>query len=358
MNRRDLLVGLGAATLVPKASWADAHNPAFLSAAQAPDGNYHLCGLDPRGDVVFSIPLPGRGHAAAAHPTRPEAVAFARRPGRFALILDCVTGQETARLLPPPNRHFYGHGTFSSDGDVLFTTENDLTTLEGRIGLWDAAHGYVRLGDVPSGGIGPHDIARLPGTETLVIANGGIATHPDSGRTPLNPATMRSNLAYMRTDGTLLERVELDVTLRQNSIRHLSIRDDGLVSAGMQWNGAEGEHPPLTLLHRIGAAPRLLAAPTQTHRQLDGYVGSISFDQAGAHVAVTSPRGGTVHIFDVNSGAFAGLITAEDICGLALSHRAGLIATTGQGITGFVAQDDLTQMRHSSWRWDNHIVAI
>lgn len=342
MNRRGVLAGLGAVAIVPTSSWADAHDPAFLSAAQAPDGSYHLCGLGALGDVLFHLPLPDRGHAAAAHPTRPEAVAFARRPGRFALILDCVTGREVARLLPPQDRHFYGHGTFSSDGRTLYTTENDLDTLEGRVGLWDAAHGYARIGDIPSG---------------------GIATHPDSGRMALNPATMRSNLTYLRPDGSVVERVELDMSLCQNSIRHLSLRADGLVAAGMQWEGSEGAHPPLTLLHRIGTGPRLLAAPPQIHRALDGYVGSIAFDEPGGHVAVTSPRGGAVHVFDVETGAFAGLIQSEDICGLALSPRAGLIATTGQGLAGFVtsggsAAGGLARVRRSSWLWDNHIVPI
>jgi hypothetical protein len=68
-------------------------------------------------DLVFQIPLPGRGHAAAIHPQKPQAVAFARRPGTFAVVTNCVTGQPSARLSAPAGRHFYGHGAFSRDGD-------------------------------------------------------------------------------------------------------------------------------------------------------------------------------------------------------------------------------------------------
>jgi hypothetical protein len=77
---------------------------------------------------------------------------------------------------------FRTHGAFSSDdGAIVYTTANDFETLEGRIGLWHAANGYARIGGIPSGGIGPHDLMRLPGSESLLVANGGMATHPESG---------------------------------------------------------------------------------------------------------------------------------------------------------------------------------
>ena len=95
--RRSVLAGLMAASLAPRASWADAGSPAFVSAARTPAGDYVLCGLKARGEIAFQIPLPARGHAAAAHPETPHAVAFARRPGTFALVIDCATGAVAPR---------------------------------------------------------------------------------------------------------------------------------------------------------------------------------------------------------------------------------------------------------------------
>ena len=54
---------------------------------------------------------------------------------------------------------------------------------------------------MPSGGIGPHEILRLPGARLLAIANGGIHTRPDTGREKLNLDTMRPNLTLMDEDG-------------------------------------------------------------------------------------------------------------------------------------------------------------
>ena len=79
-DRRVFLTGLLATGLIPGPTWADAGDPALLAAGLRPDGRYVLCGLDRQGQIRFEVELPGRGHAAAAHPTRPEAVTFAPVP--------------------------------------------------------------------------------------------------------------------------------------------------------------------------------------------------------------------------------------------------------------------------------------
>ena len=120
-SRRGFLAGLLAAGLTPAVTWADVGAPRYLSAAKTPDGSFRLFGLSAQGQPVFDLPLPGRGHAAAAHPTRAEAVAFARRPGTFAHVIDCSTGQVIAELHSPEGRHFMGHGAFDLAGDLLLT---------------------------------------------------------------------------------------------------------------------------------------------------------------------------------------------------------------------------------------------
>ena len=88
-------------------------------------------------ESLFQLPLPGRGHAAAVHPSRPEAIAFARRPGTFALVINCATGEVTHRLTPPDGMQFNGHGAFSLDSALLMTSEVVAESSEGRIGLWE-----------------------------------------------------------------------------------------------------------------------------------------------------------------------------------------------------------------------------
>lgn len=355
-TRRGFLSGLLAAGLVPRPSWADAGAPRYLAAARGADGASYLHGLSDMGEALFRLPLPARGHAAAAHPMRPEAVAFARRPGRFALVIDCRSGAVMARLSAPAGRHFYGHGAFSRDGARLFTAENDYDAARGRIGVWDAAHGYARIGEFASGGVGPHDILRLPGTDVFAVANGGIETHPDMGRVKLNLPTMRPNLSYLSAEGAMLDQVELDPALRLNSIRHLAARPDGLIAFAMQWQGDVAAAPPVLALHRRGQAPAVLSAPGDGVRAMRGYAGSVAFAGGGDAVAITSPKGGAVQIFSA-AGAFAAQIDEPDICGLS-ACAGGLIATTGTGKALRILDGAPGRAVMHDAAWDNHLVGV
>ncbi|MEM1160011.1 MAG: DUF1513 domain-containing protein [Pseudomonadota bacterium] len=354
-SRRRFLAGAAAAGLAPNLTWADAGNPTYLAAARLPDEIYLLFGLDAEGQVAFEIPLPARGHAAAGHPERPEAVAFARRPGTFAIVLDCTTGAEIARLTAPQDRHFYGHGAFSRDGSRLYTTENDYELGDGRVGSPDADDGYRRVGEIASGGIGPHDILRLPGSDTLVIANGGIDTHPDTGREKLNLPTMQSNLTYLDPSGGVIEQVALLTNMRLNSIRHLAVRADGTVAFGCQWQGDLAAAPPLVGLHRQGQHPRLLAPPDNA--AMNGYVGSVSFSGDRETVAVTAPRGNRAVLFNVDTGDTRKVITSSDICGVAQTSD-GLLLTTGTGAIKAAKSDRITEVGHLAGAWDNHLTRI
>ncbi len=356
LSRRRVLGGLAAAGIAGRRAWAAAGAPAFVSAARGPDGRFRLHGVGAAGEILFGIDLPGRGHAAAAHPERAEAVAFARRPGTFAHVLDCARGAVVAELTAPGGRHFYGHGAFSADGRRLYTTENDYTAARGAIGIWDAERGYARLGEVASGGIGPHEIVRLPKGDLFAIANGGIETHPGTGRAKLNLPFMRPNLAYMTGDGRILEVVEPAEEARMNSIRHLAVAGDGTVALAMQWQGDPAHAPPLLALHRRGEVLRLLMADFAAHRALQGYAGSVAVSGDGADVAITSPRGGQVQRFSM-AGGYLGAFAQPDVCGL-VPHGPGFVATDGGGgLTAFRRDRSSIIARHRL-AWDNHAIPV
>lgn len=354
-TRRGFLATLLAASAIPSLSWADAGDPSYLAAAKLLDGSFALHGLTAAGATVFTIPLPARGHAATAHPSRPEAVAFARRPGIYAVILNCVTGAVIARLAPPDGSQFNGHGSFSQDGTTLYTSEVIGTTSEGRIGLWDATDSYRRIGSWASGGIGPHDLKRLPGSDTLVVANGGIQTDPQD-RTKLNIDTMRPNLAYLDTTGTIKDLIELPPEYRQNSIRHLAIADDGTVAFALQWEGDPAEHVPLLGLHKQSTAPQLCDVPEAEMFVMKGYAGSIAFDPTGQEVAITSSHGGAVQIYG-RDGTFLAGILRPDASGIA-AGQSGFLLTDGFGAVSTIVDHTLSPITESRVSWDNHLIAL
>ncbi len=356
-SRRRFLAGLIATSVAPAATWADAGAPAYLTAGQADTGQYLIAGLSAQGQLLFQHPLPARGHAAAAHPLRPEAVGFARRPGIFAHVIDCRNGTQLKHLTPPSGHHFYGHGAFSPDGSLLFTTENDFEAARGMIGVWDGKT-YARLGAFPSGGIGPHELLWHPHSQGLVVANGGIETHPDSGRAKLNLATMQPNLSYIGADGTLHAQIALDADLHMNSIRHLTQRRDGTVGFAMQWQGDIGADVPILGLHKLGADISLLGEEDPRSRNLNGYGGSTAFSNDGSHIVVSSPRGGVVQIFNCETGILETEHSLTDVCGVAAGNQSHFIASTGLGQTVAVTNTATSRLQTSNIAWDNHLISI
>ncbi|MCA0203112.1 MAG: DUF1513 domain-containing protein [Proteobacteria bacterium] len=351
-SRRAFLAGL-AALAAPLPSWADAGNPLWLACAREADGGHALFGLGAEGADTFRLPLPARGHAGAAHPARPEAVVFARRPGTWALVLDCGSGALLRRLTPPVGMQFNGHGAFAADGTRLYTVEQRAADSQGFLGLWDSD--YRRIGQIETGGIGPHEVLRLSpnasGGDVFVVANGGIATDP-TDRTKLNLPTMAPSLAYVEDD-RITERVALPEALRFNSIRHLAHEGDTLAFA-MQWEGDAALSVPLLGLHRRGAAPLLAEAPGPEQTLMQGYAGSVAI--SGHEVAITSPRGGRMHRFSL-TGAFLGVTTRADVCGLA-PCEGGFLTTDGGGgilrVEGGIARPLGLRPR----AWDNHVVTL
>ncbi|MBR9842287.1 MAG: DUF1513 domain-containing protein [Rhodobacteraceae bacterium] len=357
VSRREFIAGALAAGAVPTATWAGLGDVRFVTAAQDLGGAYRLFGMNAAGVPVFSVPLPARGHAAAAHPNAAEAVGFARRPGNFAFVVDCTSGAVVHRLHSPEGRHFFGHGAFSIDGNTLFTTENDYEAGEGVIGVWDRSAGYKRIGEFSSGGVGPHQICRLPGSEALVIANGGIETHPDYGRAKLNIPMMEPNLAYLSPEGEALEIMELPWAMHMNSIRHISVRGDGLVAFGMQWQGDRAQAPVLFGVHKMGEEPRLLSPSAEDHAALNAYVGSVTFSADGREVAISSPRGSVVQVIDVDSMRVARSVGMPDVCGIG-ANADGFVLTSGDGhVAGYVG-DTLTPVGEHDIRWDNHMIGV
>src|SRR5690606_16598003 len=130
------------------------------------------------------VPMAGRGYSFAIDSTRGRVVAFGRQPGFFAVAFDIGGTQAPRTIEPAKNRHFYGHGVFSSDGRRLFATENDFDAGLGVVGVYDSTTqgDFRRIGEFSTGGVGPHEVVLLRDGRTLCVANGGILTHPDYGK--------------------------------------------------------------------------------------------------------------------------------------------------------------------------------
>jgi len=359
------MIGLGSAvgaTLTAGAGHA-ADGPLYVTAVKGDDGAHAVAAFTADGVVRFKTRLPGRGHDAVRRPGTNEVIVFARRPGDWATVVDLATGQVRQVILAPKGRHFYGHGAFVTDGQLLHATENNMATGQGVIGLYDATDHYRRKGELPSFGIGPHELAPRPRAGGLVIANGGIRTHPDSGREMLNADAMEPGLAVLDPEtGDCRLKADLGPDNRGLSIRHLTVARDGTTFFGCQFHGDPFDMPLLVGAMTPDGRIHFLDMPDEALAALNNYVGSVALDRSGEVVAVTSPRGGTAAFWDRASGRYLGRRPMPDVCGLAAAAapEAFVLTSGNAGIATtqipFESIERLGAPDLSRWVWDNHVL--
>lgn len=373
LSRRAVVTGIGTIGLTLGADLPllanEVRAPAYIAARQNADGTYSSVVFSADGHSLFNLPLPGRGHDCAYHRPSGACVAFARRPGAFAFAFDisrlnarkkATQNLPTLMISPKADRHFYGHGVFSHNGQLLYSTENDYAGPHGVIGIRDVGNGYTQIGEFKSYGIGPHEIALLSDGKTLVVANGGIATHPDSGRHKLNLATMAPNISYIDSQtGDLLEQYELPSSLHQLSIRHMAVARNDVVAFGCQYEGPKRELPPLIGFHTRGKELQIVAAPDTLQPRLKNYIGSMAVNNSGTLFAASAPRGGVITYWDASRFEFVGQTELIDGSGVAAApNRSQFMLTSGLGQTGLAGPDELFAAQgneNSGIHWDNHV---
>ena len=362
IGRRRFLAALATAGAAPMLGARTFTARRYVGCRVDHEGRYLASVFDESSTIHLDVSLPGRGHGFAVQPSTGHAVVFARRPGEWALVLDPATGAEVGRLSASEGRHFYGHGAFSPDGAVLYTSENRFEDGRGIIGVWDVARDWQRIHEWPSHGVGPHEIRVLRAGTRLAVANGGIRTHPDTGRAKLNLDAMASSLAVLDTaNGGLVRSQSLGERLHRLSIRHLDIDRDFRIVIAMQYEGSRRDRVPLVAFERdAGLVPEY--APAEFSRRMRQYAGSVSFDASGRYVAVTHPHEGIVSLWTARSARCFALMELMDTCGIASGADTGVFIATGAG--GRIVRIDAREgtsivlARSDGSRWDNHLLAL
>lgn len=329
------------------------------------DGRFYVVGLASNFDITWQEPLPNRAHAPVAKPGSDTFAIVARRPDRFVEIRRSRNGEKIHHINAIRGRHFYGHGAFDQTGRYLFLTENDFDRGRGVVGIYDAQDHYKRIDEIPSGGIGPHDIALMPGGSALAVANGGIRTHPDRGRDKLNLDSMIPSLQMIDIATGQLGRRFLfnNQSLNSLSTRHMAVmdddRDDGRIVVGCQDQAAPSISRSLVYTTEADSETLLpLQVPDAVLEKMSGYVGSIAISADGQLIAASCPRGNLVVFWNADTLAFQGSITSNDVCGLAGHADAdAIIYTTGTGNITMLGEGARPEnsIRHSFLQWDNHI---
>jgi len=154
--------------------------------------------------VAHSLPVPTRAHGLFVE-AGGSVLAMARRPGDWLVRWHPTSGATQWQWIEDDHR-FNGHVMASPDGQTLWTTETDRESGQGRVALRDART-LARTAAFATQGMDPHEMLVLPArvgdvpAGSLLVANGGIPTQPETGRAKRELDRMDASLVAL--DGTM-----------------------------------------------------------------------------------------------------------------------------------------------------------
>ena len=319
------------------------------------------CGAVWSPEGLNDFTLPARAHAAAKIPGAEKFLLVGRRPGNFAALFDS-TAPDTINLLAPLAEHrFAGHAATTES--LFLTGELHAQTAAGRIVLRDTVSGMA-VNSWDAGGIEPHELLVADHGARLIVALGGIAQDVSVRGPAMNAGQIESAIAEFDVKtGRLLHRHVLSEEFSSLSIRHLALAPDGrTIAIGIQ-DKDFSELRPLVGVLRVGQGVELLELPTDDPGALRFYIGSIAIDSSGRFIAATSPKGGTIALWSLSSGAYIGRISMPDVCGLASDPEAGLFwVSSGLGGLALLRASETGFAFEARWhtdtQFDNHLTII
>ena len=362
MDRRAFLIGcsaLAASLSLPVRAGGRAQ---WLTGFGTRAGGFGMARIDEALTPVRLFETGQRLHKIFPHPKRAEFCAPARRPGTSLFVWRA--GEPVLTISAPDGHHYYGHGVYAADGSALYVAENDFENGKGVIGVYDPANDYARVAAFASGGIGPHDVRLHPDGRHLIIANGGLLTHPASGRAVLNLDTMAPSLALIdRHSGATVDEARLNPEQAGLSLRHIDVSPTGEVGIGAQDQHRRNLHDALVYLWQPGSPMRAVEAPPSGWARLRSYIGSVSFDHSGAVLGAATPRGNQALFWDTGTGAALGSHDLTDVCGLApATALRNFLITAGTGAMAILHADQtgitLEHASSASLSFDNHCQLI
>ena len=257
------------------------------------------------------ITLPFLAHGIVVDPNDPARAAVFEKKGPGACLVDLRERVVLGPIETSPSRRFYGHGAFSADGSLLYSTESLIEEDFAGVLVVRDARTLAELGTVPTYGAAPHDCQLVDGGRTMVVANGGGQI---SGGAV--PCVSYIDVASER----LLDRVELE-SPRFNA-GHLALTPTGdlaVVSAPRDGLPAPNQQLGAVTLRPSGQPPRTLTEPAAVVGRMLGETLSVVVNEADRVVLATHPLGNCVSVWGLDDGACLGTIELSGPRGITLT---------------------------------------
>ncbi|WP_444995908.1 DUF1513 domain-containing protein [Aliikangiella sp. IMCC44359] len=232
-------------------------------------------------------PMVFLAHGIHRNPTNKNQLAIFEKKGPHACEYDLSSRKITRSIPKINNRYFYGHGAYSLDGKILFSTETELTGLNGLIGIRNSSD-LTYLGEFPSYGKEPHECKLIDNGKTLVVTNGG---GDKNGEPP--------SVTYIDVNSQkLIEKVEL--TRAELNTGHLAIGEKGdLVVVSAPRAGLGKEHLGGVSIRPKGQRLESISNPEAVTQKMLGEALSVSIHNKKRIAVVTHPDGNMVTFWSI-----------------------------------------------------------
>tara|TARA_R110001592_G_C13192015_1_gene752942 strand:+ start:981 stop:2066 length:1086 start_codon:yes stop_codon:yes gene_type:complete len=248
--------------------------------------------LDCNEKQIEKIDLPFLGHGLAFHPTHKErAVVFEKR-GKGACEIDLIKKTVLRDIPTEINRQFYGHGTYSDDGKILYSAE---TIIEGEFAgliVMRNTDTLEELGHFPSYGNRPHDCQLLKDKRTMIITNGG----------GMYGEYEKGSVTWVDTKTRALIK-KIPIENKKLNAGHVAVADSGdicVVSAPREGLGFDKERGGILIANKDG----LLTSVKAPRKLLDALFGetlSVCIDNTNRTAVTMTPDAGEILFWDLDT---------------------------------------------------------
>lgn len=219
-----------------------------------------------------------------------------------------LNARKVVRYIPvTKGRYFYGHGAYSLDGSLIYSTETILKTGDGVIAIRDAKTLDI-IGEFPSFGKEPHECKLIDGGQTMVVTNGGGNIQGDA------PCVTYIDVASQK----LIEKVELN-NARLNT-GHASVSNTGsLVVVSAPRSGLGKQNLGGVSIRPHGETMKTATSPVMIANRMQGEALSVAIHSEANIAAVTHPDGNMVTIWSLQNRQLIKVIELEKPRGVELT---------------------------------------
>ncbi len=246
-------------------------------------------------------------HGIHRKPTDTNCLALFEKIGPGACEYDLAAREITRYLPAAQGRYFYGHGAYSVDGEVLYSTETELHNGDGVIAVRDS-ESMELLGEFPTFGKEPHECKLIDGGNTMVVTNGGGDLLGDV------PSVTYIDIASER----LLEKVEL--TNARLNTGHVAVDNSGnLVVVSAPRLGLDEDQLGGVSIRLRGDVMQTIANPESVTQRMIGEALSVIIHPDAGLAAVTHPYADIVTIWTLNDRRLVKVIDLPSARGVELT---------------------------------------